>query len=413
MSINVQDPPTWSDASRAPSETAAAPRDGRPAGAEGSRLTPGPELQSFAERMRRQRLISGLLSFAVAVLIPLGLMGWYLFAVAEDQYATEFNFAVRGRQDLASGGDGLGVALGGAGAIAGYADSFIVVDYMESLELVRELEKRIGLRMIYGAAEQDWFHRFDPADPVEDLRDYWEWKIYAQFDITRGIISAKVWTFDKETSLKVANEVLKLNKELVEEISREARGEALSFADGQVDAAAAKLRQSRAEVEAFRQRENVIDPTADVTRIYEQISLIEQKLIEVKSERELVMAAQGRNSARAKQLAEQIVALDATLGEVEDKIDDRLPELSREYEALQTELEIAKQTYASALDARQQAEAIATQRQVYLSVYDPPQLAESSLYPDRPWLLLYIFGALTAFWGIGYILVLNIRDAMV
>ncbi|MEO1330209.1 MAG: hypothetical protein AAFW46_11135 [Pseudomonadota bacterium] len=371
------------------------------------------QLDSIAKRMQRRRLISGAVSFALAVLLPLAAMSWYLYSVAEDQYATEFNFAVRGKQDLASGGDGLGVALGGANAIAGFADSFIVVDYIESLELVRELENRIGLRRIYAKAEDDWFHNFDPALPIEDLREYWQWKVHAEFDITRGIISAKVWTFDKADSLQVAEEVLKLAKELVEAISREARNESLSFADQQVALAAAKLRDARNAVQAFRSQENVIDPTEDVKRIYEQISLIEQKLIETQAERDTVLAAQGQNSARAKQLTEQIAALRKSLGEVEDKIDERLPELSRAYEALITEREITLQTYSSALQARQQAEAIATQRQVYLSVYDPPKAAEASLYPDRPWLILYLFGALTAIWGIGYVLVLNIRDAMV
>ena len=368
------------------------------------------QAETFAKRVRRSRSLFGILSFLALVMAPTGGAVLYFNTMAADQYASEFRFAVRGRQS-SGGADTLGMMLGAGSALASSSDSYIVVDYIHSLEMIRALENRVDLREIYSRPPNDPLHRYDGSLAAEDMREYWEWMVDAQFDMSRGIITATVWSFTPEDSLKTAEQVLALVRDLVDQLSQEARQESLAYADEQVSLAAESLRASGFAIQDFRNRENVIDPTADVVRINEQIALLERTIIELTTERDTQLATKGARSASVQQLNDRIEAARRQLAQVSDSIDERLPELARVYEGLRTEQEIARETYAAALRARHEAEAVATQRQVYLSVYDPPKSAQSSLYPHRPLVVLGVFAVASLIWGIFYVIALNIRDA--
>ncbi|MEO1291597.1 MAG: hypothetical protein AAFV62_01990 [Pseudomonadota bacterium] len=366
--------------------------------------------KTFAKTVRRRRATMGLVSFTLLVIVPVVLAGWYYFAKAVDQYATEFHFAVRSNSDMAGAESLLGMLSGGS-AMTG-SDSYIVVEYMTSLEIVRQLDERLDLRTMFRLPDDDPVHAFGEDEAIEDLRDYWGWMISADYDVSKGIINARVWAFTREDSFRIATEVLVLADELVNELSRDARNAALLYANQQLDVTGADVTRARVAIQDFRNAENIYDPTADAQRIYEQIATIEQNIIEVTTELETQIATKGESAASVAQLRERLSALERQLVKVQDSIDDRLPILSRVYEGLQAEYEIALQTYAASLQAKQQAEAVATQRQVFLSKFDPPRPAEASLYPIREEVVLIILVCCIGIWGILHVVMLNIRDAM-
>ena len=269
------------------------------------------------------------------------------------------------------------------------------------------------MNAIYTRASDDVLHSYWGSPASEDLLDYWRWMAEAQFDTSRGIVTARVWSFSEEESLALARAVLELTSDLVDQLSREAREEALAYANEQVSLAADNLRAARLAIQDFRKRENVIDPTAEALRIDQQISMLENGIIQLTTELETKVATGGSRSAAAEQLRERIQSTERQLALVTDSIDEELPEQSRIYESLQTDVQIAGETYSAALRARLEAEAIATQRQVYLSVYDTPKLAETSLYPDREIISLSAFCLSLVIWGIVYVVMLNIRDAAI
>lgn len=364
----------------------------------------------FTRKIRRRRYLHAAISFVLVALLPTLATSLYFYVYAQDQFATEFRFAVRGREG-GGGGSALGMLLGGGGALVSSSDSYIVVDYMQSLEMIRDLQERIDLIEIYSRAPGDPLHRYDGAPAAEDFLEYWMWKVDANYDLSRAITTVTVWSFDERDSLRIAREILALATELVDQLSREARQEALAYADEQVALAAEGMRSARQAIQEFRSAENVIDPTADVLRINEQISMLESTVIELTTELETQIATQGQQSASVQQLRNRVASTQKQLSIVRDSIDEKLPQLARTYESLQTELEIERQTFAAAHRARLEAEAIATQRQVYLSVYDTPKLAQTSRYPDRFMLSALVAGFSLLVWSIVYIVILNIRDA--
>lgn len=369
------------------------------------------QARTFAKKVRRRRYIYAAVSFFLVAVFPTAFTTWYLYTFAANQYATEFRFAVRGRQESA-GGDSIGQLLG-MGATSTGSDSFIVVDHVESLEMIQLLSDRIDMRAVYQKQPDDVFHAYWGSPAAEDLLDYWRWMANAEFDLSRGIVTAQVWSFTPEDSLEIATAVLELTRDLVDQLSRDAREEALAYANEQVASAAIQLKAARQAIQDFRKRENVIDPTAEALRIEEQISMLERGIIEMTTELETKIATSGQRSAAVAQLSERIQSTERQLAAVTDSIDEALPEQSRIYDSLQTDAEIAREVYTATLRARLEAEAIATQRQVYLSVYDTPKLAQTSLYPERWFIALSALGLSLIIWGIVYVVMLNIRDAAI
>ncbi|MCI4661845.1 MAG: hypothetical protein MRY63_08515 [Neomegalonema sp.] len=367
--------------------------------------------EDFARGVRRRRNFYGWISFALLVILPTLAGFWYYETRAANQYETTFQFAVRSNSEMVAADSLMGM-LGGGSGLTG-SDSYIVVEYLKSSEMVRSLEKRVGLTEIFAKPTNDPLHALATPVPIEDLLEYWLWMSDAEYDVSKGVVEVSVWAFAPEDSLTIAQETLVLADELVNELSRIAREEALQFADRQVATAADDLRRSRQAIQDFRNAEKVFDPIADAQRIDQQITALENEKIQLTTELETRVATGGEGGAAVQQIRERIAAVERQLVVVEDSIDDEVPEQSRIYEGLQAEYQIALQTYASALSARQQAEAVATQRQVYLSVYNPPRLAEASIYPDRPYVIFMLCLTCMGIWGIVYVVMLNIRDAMI
>ena len=203
----------------------------------------------------------GLLSFIVIVLLPTLAAIIYFAALASDQYLAEARFAVRSLRDISlasdigapkivssasnrfvqgnnddlSGGSPAEGNVGGSTSalsmLAGSTDqrlvgldAYVLSNFIESRNMVAELNKDIALRTIYSRPDADWLARLDPSVTEELLWRYWRGKVTPSIDTISGIVTLRVLAFRPDDAVAIANDVIHISRQVVDDYSRKISG---------------------------------------------------------------------------------------------------------------------------------------------------------------------------------------------
>src|SRR5580704_5741864 len=140
------------------------------------------QAQEFAAR--RRRVPVRLLSLVVVVLVPATLAAVYFFLIAADQYVAEFRFALRTVEPVRAEVGGL--LQGSVAPSPVGVDSYAVVQYLGSRDVIDELGKTLDLREMFSRPEADWLTRLQLPVSIEELVRYWKSQVDAFYDITNG-----------------------------------------------------------------------------------------------------------------------------------------------------------------------------------------------------------------------------------
>ena len=372
-------------------------------------LEPRPDMRKEVEgRLPPSRLWPVALGFAAFVLVPTIIAAIYWWGVAADRYVVEIRYSVRGGATMPSA-DGGGV-LDGAGALVFAGDSFILEDFVRSSAMVEALETRLPLRDILGRDGDDPVRRYDRGASIETLLDFWTAAVDPYFDATTGITTVTISLFEPEDALAVGRALVTEARALIDGLSAEARRRMLRYVEGEFERAASDLDAARAAIAQFRSVNQIISPEdeADVgsSIIAELSQTLTTRRVELRTLRDRTPG-----SPRIGVLEDEIDALEAQiLSELNQRGDGAgLPERLKSFEELQSDFEIARDTFVNTLRLRQQAEAYATLGEAELVVFVPPRAPTEPTRPLR-WLeTLKVFGVALAVWMMGRIFFSSIR----
>lgn len=359
-----------------------------------------------------------LLSFLALFALPVALAGSYLGFVATDRYAASASFVIR---SLEGGNtpDLMATVTGFPASTATNSDSHVVRNYLESPDLLRDIDAELGLRGHYSQDHIDPVARLGAESSFEDMVAYWQWRITTSYDSTTGIVSFEVQAFDPETAVRVARSALAAAGRLVNALSETARQDTVRLASEEVARAEARLREVSLQLVAFRTESGVVDPMANAQLDAELLSSLEAQLVKVQSQIEEVSGAVGTESSILKQLnrqanayRQQIAERRSLIGAAGQAAHAKTAETLAGYESLVIEKQFAEQTYASAMASLEVARRDADRQQRYLAVFTRPFVPSEAAYPLRLRDFLLIAAACFAVWAIAALVGYAVRDHM-
>jgi capsular polysaccharide transport system permease protein len=364
------------------------------------------------------------ISAVLAIALPTGLATLYYGVIAAPQYVAEARFAVRGPADIPSrGADGIGALAGmGASPLAMISDSFIVAQFIESGQLVGNMQRSLDLRSIYTNDKADFVAKYRPygaEDTIEHLTSYWNTVSWVYFEPVTGIITFTVRAFSPEQSLKIARETVRESERLVNRLSDRAREDSVRLAKQEQSRAELRLKFARKAIQDYRDRSGAPDAQSVVTSQFKIVSDLEGEL--AKREAELGASAgflsKDSPSVRVKQT--NIDSLRSRITAERAKIGSQAPGANggkllsasmAEYENLETERSFAEKAYESASQAVEGARVNAERQSRYLTTFVEPYLPEDSLYPARLKMILLVFVCSAIAWAVGALIFYGIRD---
>ena len=365
------------------------------------------------DRLFRLGMIVSLIIF---VACPVIVASTYFGLVASDQYLTEVQFSLR---------SGEGSVLDSLSGMAGLAssqqnlDSQIIVNFIPSRAMVEQLDKALDLRRIYSRADVDWFARFNPKRPVEELVKYWEYRVDASLDPQSSIIKVKVRAFTPEDSLALGNKIYELSERLVNDMMARSREDSLRSAKGELDRAEASLVEATEKMQQVRNTEGVLDAKLSaeaLLKIMGALQLQEAKLKQLSAVTSRSMGPDSPqvkiNNAQIEDIRNQMAKIQAQMagntGNGDRTLADAMGALSR----YQIEVKVAQERYASASVSFERARMEQESQHAYLIKVVPPLIAEKALYPRRWWNWSLIVFPSILLWSILAGLAFLVRDHM-
>lgn len=368
---------------------------------------------SMAKAKLRHFLVAA--SFVVCVLIPLGVVAFYLYAVADDQYASHVGFSVR-TEEVGSAIE----FLGGITELSGSSssDTDILYEFIQSQQIVRRVNEKVDLASIYENPGDPWFG-LGSDTRIEALSSYWNRMVKVFYDNASGLIEVRVQAFHPEDAQLIAQLLFDESSQMINGLSSIARADAMSYAEEELVRAVERLKVTRQAKTAFQNRTQIVDPKADITGQMGVLNSLQQQLASSQIElQQLLLDGVSEQDRRVQQMRQKITAINALIDEERTKFGRVGPgaggraysDLLAEFEVLQVDLEFAEKSYLSAQATRDASFAEAQRKSRYLAKHVEPTLAETALYPRRFVTLMMFAGFLLVGWAILTMIYYSLRD---
>ena len=363
-----------------------------------------------ARASRRHVVIA--LSFVLLVLLPAASIAWYLYARAADQYASYVGFLVRTEGGMQQFG-----ALGGLAELAGSSsteETDILYKFIQSGALVREVDAKLNLKKMWSVPSDDPVFAYRGDGSPESLLAYWNRQVRIYYD--QGMLDLRVLSFRPEDSRAIASAIIEESQALLNRINAVARKDALRYATEDLDRALERLKAARQSVSSFRQANQVIDPTANVTGQEGILTSLQAQLADAVVQLGMLRANGGADDPRIAQAELRVQVIQAQIGEQRKNIASTLDEdqdLSRivtDYEVIEVDRQFAEAAYTSAMATFESARAEAGRNSLYLASYVMPEEATIAEYPRRMRILVMVTGFILSLWLVGVLIYYGSRD---
>ncbi|WP_444932183.1 hypothetical protein ACJJIF_10585 [Microbulbifer sp. SSSA002] len=353
---------------------------------------------------------------ALFVILPLlFLIAYYLFWVSE-RYVSTTQLIVKDSGSSQAASPALGLLIPGIGA--DNQDAFLVVNYIQSLDMALYLNEKLNLAEYYKSTQHDYFSRLGQDATQESYLKYYRNHISVVHDEATGIITIEMQAFDPAFAKLLSETVVQKSEDFVNAISNQLADKQVSFVNGAVDVAQVNLRTTKQEILDFQNSYKVVSPEELTKGISTIIQGLESRLAEQRAQ---LTAAKTYLNAKSS----QIVSMQADIGALENQIEmerirlvgigdnegeKKLNSLGADFQNLELDLQFATDAYAASLKALEAARMEASGRLKHLLVVTEPSLAEEAEYPHKLYNLVSLAIILLMLYGIGKMLVMTIRD---
>lgn len=355
-------------------------------------------------------------SFALCVAIPALAVAIYYAFIASDQYVATARFAVSTGQPIQI--DGIG-SLTGLAAASIVRDTQIVTQYIGSRAAVEKIETLMPLREKYARDGVDWVARFNPKRPIEKFVTYWKGMVETSISMPAGIVELSVRAFDPEDARDIANTILKVSEDLINEQNAKIEADTLSLARSELDRAAERLGKARIALEKARNAAGFLDVekanevnNALIIETRKALIALQQDYATKSTLIDPSMPQMKVLKERIDGMTAQVQSLEAAAARADAGADPSLSKSMTEFSQLEMEVGIAEKQYAGAAANVEIARVITEQKMMYLNAFVAPALPEEARYPRR---VLYTFGvgvSLLAAWGLVVGLGMLVRNHM-
>lgn len=381
----------------------------------GMSLEPAPAPQSWLLTLWRK-------PFFLLVILPSLVAAGYFYILAAPQYVSEARFVVHSR-----GNDGgmqaaamraaAGSALGGFGGGLSSSETNSIRDFLSSLDAVMHANESIDLIALWRRPEADFLGRLWHTEP-ERLARYYNQMVSVALDPITSVTTLRVRSFRPEDSKQLAETLLMAAESLVNRLSERARSDTLKLAQQEVDRAEKRMQESRAALVRFREQEKELDSAGAVQSAVVLRGQMESSLAQARAElterlqfmrpdNPALQATRNRIDALERQIAAERSRHTETTASSGGVI---LAQQLASYERLMLEREFADKQLASATASLEAARVEAQRQQLYLSRIVQPNLAVYPLYPRSSTIVASIFIGLTIAYGIGWLLIVGMRE---
>ena len=329
------------------------------------------------------------------VIIPNIVALTYFGLLASDQFVSEAKFTVS--SGVIPKMDGVGSVTGVPPAII-IQDTQVVTDYIQSRPMVEQLERLVSLRDRYSDESIDWWARFNRKKPIEKFVKYWKTVADTSITLPSGIVTLKVHAFTPEDAKRIADTVIRLSENLINDLNERMRSDTVQAAERDMQEAGKLLVKARTQMESVRNTEAVLEVGQSSKALANLSSGLEAELLKAEQEYKTQLRYVSEQAPQLRVLQSRITAMKQQLKDVRSRITTdgeagasssvagkALSGKMTRYAEAELEERIAEKRYALSAAAVEAARMLSERRLLYLHEAVAPALPQEAEYPKR-WL---------------------------
>ncbi len=351
-------------------------------------------------------------SISVIVGLPTLVALLYFGFLATDLFVAESRFSVR--ESSSEAGSSLTSILAAPVISGGNQNSIIVADYIRSHEIVSQLNERLDLAGHYSDKKIDFFARLKSSPTKEELHEYYLRRIELTEDSGGDILVLKTMSPDRHFAKLLADSIIELSEQLVNEMSTRIEEDSLRSARAEVELALQKVKDSNLELSGFRAENTSINPAEETSALLGIVSGMESNLASAKAALAEKRAFMKESSAAVKSLKNKVNALNKQLQLEKSRLVGKdgtgMNQLITEFQPLALNQQLAQQHYTSALTSLELARVEAQRKKLYLITFVKPGLPEQALEPRRIMGVFAVFVYSFLGFGVGALFWSALRD---
>jgi capsular polysaccharide transport system permease protein len=356
--------------------------------------------------------------FLCCVIFPTFLITFYYTFIASDIYISEAKYSLRLNSDSPSMGLIDSFMSGSSGIEFSNEDASIVMEYIHSRDIILELDKRLNILEHYSSSKIDFISRFSSDNSLEDFLEYFISMVEVNTDGTSHVSTLNVRAFSPELAKLIAENIINLSENLVNNMSNRIIEDSLQFSRNEVNIAELRVRNASDALTKFRNETKSINPGQETTAVLHIISGLEAQLAEARTLLIETQSYMQNESTQIKVLKGKVLALQQQVNEERKRLNNNqndnsdFTHLIDNFEPLVLEKELATKQYASTLTSLEFARIDAQKKQRYLMPFVPPHLPDDSVEPNRIHSILTWFLSLCVIYAIGGLVWAAIKDHM-
>jgi capsular polysaccharide transport system permease protein len=327
--------------------------------------------------------------FFLAFIVPLGLLTFYEMRFATDRFHSDATISItQDSNNTAS----LDLTMIGLPSVADSKDALTLITFITSFDMLQYLDSQLQLRQHYSNPNIDWWSRLPAEASQEDFHRYIQNFILVEFDASSHLVSIHVQAFARDYAQKIVNTILARSQVFVDNLNARVTDEQTRFFQGQLSLSEARLKEARNTLLKFQRENSLLTTESEAAMINANISALDRLLITKQGELSTKQRELNENSPVIQGLKSEIETLTKQIVQEKHRLSGgggaAVSELDAKFREIQFNLEFVENIYKSNLSQLERARIEAIQRLKYLIVVTTPTMADASIYPDRPYIII-------------------------
>ena len=372
-------------------------------------------LREVVRKSRKQHWLIKHRWLALFVGVPTLLAAVYYGLIASPIYVSESSFVIKTPGQKSMPSLSLANLVQTSGFTGGQEQTKEVLQYIRSRDALQDLQRGTDVRTKFSERGADFLSRFPQPfhdGSFENLYHFYGSMIGADIDPDSGLAVLSVRAFTPGDAYQINERLLDLSESLVNRLNQRAEGRGLAEAERRVQDAELRLRNARVALSAFRNQQELIDPTRQAAGVLEISNKLVSEQAALQAQLDLMLRVAPRNPtipavrSRIQAIGREIAAQNGRAVGTPTGIASKLSN----YEKLNVEQEFATQMLTAANTALEQSRTEAQKQQFYLERVVEPNKPDESTLPHRFKRIMMVFAVSLSLYFIGWMLVVGILE---
>jgi capsular polysaccharide transport system permease protein len=287
-----------------------------------------------------------------------------------------------------------------------YQDTQIVVNFINSREILDVLKQKINFYDTFGGPDIDRVARLPKDVTEEELLDYWDRMVSVSVTPTSGIITLKARAFTPENARTLAKYIVVAAESVVNKVNDRIWKDVTTTAQNNLDHAKIELQTARENLAQARNNNGVLSVEGSSDVVTNLISAAEGDLLNLQQRYQTQISMVSKNAPQMQVLQREITSKQKQVLELKQRLAGNeaqgrnLASVSQDLSQLELAQSLAEQQFAASVKSYEQIQFVSKQQLLYLDSFLPPQLPDDAQYPKRAlWIFVTILASVSL-WGV-------------